>query len=139
VALNWYTVKRGESLATIARKLKVSRVDLAQANHLTTKSKVRTGQSLVIPRAPATLLATGLKPAPPAQVASRGVATFATVPDPETPQRTTRAVTHRVKSGDTLFGIARLYNTTVEKIKSWNHLRTNRITPGDRLKILAVR
>jgi membrane-bound lytic murein transglycosylase D len=139
VALNWYTVKRGESLATIARKLKVSRVDLAQANHLTTKSKVRTGQSLVIPRAPATLLATGLKPAPPGQLASRGVSAPATVPDPETPQRTTRAVTHRVKSGDTLFGIARLYNTTVEKIKSWNHLRTNHITPGDRLKILAVR
>jgi membrane-bound lytic murein transglycosylase D len=139
VALNWYTVKKGESLATIARKLKVSRVDLAQANNLTTRSKVRTGQSLVIPRAPATLLATNVNPAPPAQVASRGVAASASVPDPEAHRQTVRTVTHRVRSGDTLFGIARLYNTTVEKIKSWNHLRTNRIAPGDRLKILSSR
>jgi LysM repeat protein len=44
-----------------------------------------------------------------------------------------------VKRGDTLFGIARLFDTTVEKIKSWNRLRTNRIAPGDRLTIRAAR
>ena len=49
VSLSWYTVRRGESLATIARKLRVSRVDLAQANHLSTRARVRTGQELVIP------------------------------------------------------------------------------------------
>ena len=47
-------MKKGESLATIARKLKVSRTDLAEANNLTTKSRVRAGQELIIPRAPAT-------------------------------------------------------------------------------------
>ena len=34
-ALNWYTVRPGESLQTIARKLRVSRTDLAEANYLT--------------------------------------------------------------------------------------------------------
>ena len=33
-SLNWYTVKKGETLATIARKLRVSRTDLAEANYL---------------------------------------------------------------------------------------------------------
>jgi membrane-bound lytic murein transglycosylase D len=33
-ALQWHTVKSGESLATIARKLRVSRTDLAEANYL---------------------------------------------------------------------------------------------------------
>jgi LysM repeat protein len=48
-------------------------------------------------------------------------------------------VIHRVKRGDTLFGIARLYDTTVEKIKTWNRLQGNRITAGDRLTIFATK
>jgi LysM repeat protein len=44
-----------------------------------------------------------------------------------------------VKRGDTLSGIARLHETTIEKIKRWNRLRSNRITPGDRLTIFATK
>src|SRR5262245_15537746 len=33
-SLNWYVVKRGDTLALIARKLSVSRADLAEANYL---------------------------------------------------------------------------------------------------------
>ena len=53
------------------------------------------------------------------------------------PQR----IVHRVKRGDTLFSIARLYNTTVEAVKSWNSrtIRGNRINVGDRLTIFAAR
>jgi membrane-bound lytic murein transglycosylase D len=152
VALTWYTVKKGESLATIARKLKVSRLDLAEANHLSTKSKVRAGQSLVVPRAPATLLATNSRPAAPTQVASRAIAGPAPMADGDDspaaaakatprPQPTTKTaaktVTYRVKSGDTLFSIAQLFDTTVAKIKSLNRLTSNRIKPGLRLKIAA--
>jgi LysM repeat protein len=46
-----------------------------------------------------------------------------------------KTITYRVKSGDTLFGIAKLFDTTVAKIKSLNRLRSNRIQPGTRLKI----
>ena len=35
-SLNYHTVKRGETITTIARKLKVSRTDLAEANYLKT-------------------------------------------------------------------------------------------------------
>ncbi len=80
VALTWYTVKKGETIATIARKIKVSRVDLAEANQLSTKSKIRAGQSLVVPRAPATLLATNSRPAAPAEVPSRAITGSAPVP-----------------------------------------------------------
>ena len=34
-AMQFHTVKRGETLATIARKLRVNRTDLAEANYLT--------------------------------------------------------------------------------------------------------
>ncbi len=147
VALTWYTVKKGETIATISRKLKVSRVDLAEANHLSTRSKIKVGQSLVVPRAPATLLATNSRPAAPSAVASRGLSGAAPMAD-DTPRaraaappvakvanNAVKTVTHRVKRGDTLFGIAQLYDTTVAKIKSLNRLQSNRITPGTRLKV----
>ncbi len=151
-ALTYYTVKRGESIATIARKLKVSRVDLAEANHLTTRSRLKTGQPLVVPRAPTTLMATNSRPAAPTQVASRsiggtaplaandsprsnsnGQSARAETPAPKAPS--SRTVTYRVKRGDTLFGIAQLFDTTVARIKSLNQLRSNHITPGTRLRI----
>jgi membrane-bound lytic murein transglycosylase D len=139
VSLTWYTVKKGESLATIARKLRVSRVDLAEANHLSILSKISAGQSLVVPRAPSTpLLAANNRPAAPTEVASRAIAEPARMPAASSTSAS-RTLTYRVKRGDTLYAIARLFDTTVDKIKSVNRLRSNRITPGTRLKITAAR
>jgi membrane-bound lytic murein transglycosylase D len=134
-SLKWHTVKKGETLATIARKLRVSRVDLAEANSMSTRAKLRAGQELIIPRAPTTLLATNTKPNAPTAVASRAISGPAAVADDEEP-RTPRSITYRVKRGDTLFAIARLFDTTVDKIKSVNRLRSNVISPGLRLKIV---
>jgi N-acetylmuramoyl-L-alanine amidase len=112
-------------------------VDLAQANHISTRARLRIGQELVIPRAPTTLLASNRRAAP-TSVASRAISGPAAISDDDdVPQ--TRTITYRVKRGDTLFGIARLYDTTVAKIKSVNRLRSNRIAPGDRLKIVQSR
>ncbi len=58
-ALKWYTVKRGDTLTTIAKKLRVNRVDLADANYLSARSVVTPGQNLVIPVEPSRLLARG--------------------------------------------------------------------------------
>ncbi len=45
---------------------------------------------------------------------------------------------HTVQRGDTLYDIARRYNTTITNIKSMNNLRTNTIHPGQRLQILGT-
>jgi len=45
------------------------------------------------------------------------------------------ATTYRVKSGDTLGGIARKYGTTVANLKDWNNLRSNTIRIGQTLHI----
>ncbi|HEX8030712.1 MAG TPA: transglycosylase SLT domain-containing protein, partial [Vicinamibacterales bacterium] len=55
-AMQMHTVKRGETLATIARKLQVSRADLAEANYLKVTSKVAIGAKLIIPRMPSAAL-----------------------------------------------------------------------------------
>jgi membrane-bound lytic murein transglycosylase D len=132
-ALKWYTVKRGESIATIARKQKVRSADLAAANGLSVKSRLTANQQLVIPSAPATLLATRTERAAPAvEMASRSLGGPAAV---TAAPRTASPIVYRVKRGDTLFGIARLFDTTVAKIKSWNKLRGNALIAGTRLRI----
>ncbi len=55
-AMHVHTVKRGETLATIAKKLRVNRTDLAEANYLRTTSKVAAGARLIIPRMPSAAL-----------------------------------------------------------------------------------
>jgi peptidoglycan lytic transglycosylase D len=138
LALKWYTAKRGETLATVARRFGVARSDVAEANNLTAKSRLRPGQELIIPRAPATLLAARTERAAPTAVASRAIAEPAASAAMTTPAQVVH-LTYRVKRGDTLFSIAQLFDTTVAKIKSWNRLSSNRIAPGAKLKILATR
>jgi membrane-bound lytic murein transglycosylase D len=140
----WHSVKRGESLQSIARKLKVRQADLAEANSLSLRSRVVPGQRLIIPREPTTLLAARPdNPAPEPELAeSRPVmAVPAAVRTPPTVERAEpQRVVYRVKRGDTLSSIARLYNTTVASLKSWNRsIRGNRINAGDRLTIFAAR
>ncbi len=151
-AFQWHSVKRGETLLSISRKLNVRQADLAEANSLTLRSRVQPGQQLIIPRAPTTLLAARPEnPAPetlvadalpvadkPAPVVSeKRVPVAPPASTVEQPQR----IVHRVKRGDTLSSIARLYNTTIASLKSWNAntIRGNRINVGDRLTVFATR
>jgi LysM repeat protein len=41
--------------------------------------------------------------------------------------------TYRVRSGDTLYGIARRFKVTVNQLKAWNKLRTSHLQIGTRL------
>ena len=137
--LNWHTVKQGETLLSIAKKLKVSRTDLAEANYLTTRARLSAGQRLIIPRAPTMLLAS--RPDTPAPVVEGGstpdVVAAANQAPPEVSQTTPASKVYRVKRGDTLSSIARLFRTTVASLKRWNGLRDNAIRVGQRLTILS--
>ena len=149
-AFQWHTVKRGETILSISRKLKVRQADLAEANSLTLRSRVQVGQQLIIPRAPTTLLAarpdnpapeTALADAEPA-VAAKPIqkpAAAARRSDDDEPQP--QRIVHRVKRGDTLSSIAKLYNTSIAMLKTWNSriIRGNQINVGDRLTIFATR
>jgi membrane-bound lytic murein transglycosylase D len=133
--LKWHTVRRGETLTTIARKLRVSKTELAAANNLSTRARVPAGQDLIIPRAPATLLASRTDRAVPAIAASRPLAGAGSVPDTRRASASTTSTYYKVRRGDTLAKIARLFDTSVEKIKSWNRLRGNTISAGTRLLV----
>jgi len=130
-ALQWHTVKSGESLATIARKLRVSRNDLAEANYLKITSRVRPGQRLVVPRMPAAAL---LARAAQADDAAAPMLVAATAEVEDTP-----ATLYRVRAGDTLFAIAKRHGATVEQLRQWNKLKGSSISIGARLIVQPAR
>ena len=47
----------------------------------------------------------------------------------------TKEVIYTVKRGDSLYSIAKIYNTSVDNIKSKNNLKTNTLSIGQQLKI----
>ena len=101
-----YTVRRGDTLISIAARHRVTLSQLAMANGLRTNSWVYVGQRLKIPgRASA--------PAPPAA-----------------------GGTYVVRRGDTLIGIAARHGVSVSRLAATNGLRTNSwVYVGQRLKI----
>ena len=109
--------KSSEKLSTIARRFGVTTVDLASANNLRTTSKLKSGQQLMIPRVVTTALA-----GRPAETTGAG-------------NGDTNPKTYLVKPGDTLTGIAKHFDTTVNELKKWNSLNTDSISVGARLTI----
>src|SRR5688572_10643659 len=141
VSFNRYSVKKGETISTIAKKLKVSRTDLAEANYLTTKAKLAAGQQLIIPREPTTILAARTDAPAPVAESRRGDAVVASNLQPQAVESDAAAasvskVTHRVKRGETLFSIAKLYRTTVSALKQWNTISGSAIKVGQRLTVI---
>ena len=141
VSFNRYSVKKGETISTIAKKLKVSRTDLAEANYLSTKARLGAGQQLIIPRAPTTILTARTEtPAPVAESRSVDAVAASDVRPPVVQSAAAASgaarVTHRVKRGETLFSIAKLYQTTVSALKQWNRITGSAIKAGQRLTIL---
>lgn len=132
-ALQWHTVKKGETIATIARKLRVNRTDLAEANYLKVNSRVKVGAKLIIPRMPSSTL---LARASSADLETAAAATVdeilaetAAMPEPAA------AKTYRVRAGDTLSAISRRTGASVAQLQRWNKLRGTRVNVGDRLVV----
>ena len=117
VKFNFHTVKRGETAASIARKYGLKTTDLLAANQLKT-TRLKPNTVLTIPNRATSALPAATKPMASAPASS-----------PTTP------LTYRVRRGDTLFSIARQFDTTVAVLKRLNSLSSDKITPGDRLTV----
>ena len=117
-SLNWYTVKKGDTLAKIARNLRVNRTDLAEANYIRATAPVKIGDKLIVPReATALMAARADRPAPVAEARSTVTETGQLAEDANSDRV---KVIYRVKRGDTLAKVARLFKTTVASLQAWN-------------------
>jgi membrane-bound lytic murein transglycosylase D len=137
-AFKFYTVKRGETLPLIARKLHVSKDDLAQANYLSPLARVSTGQKLIVPHEATVLMSARSDRQVPATEARSTVAEAGQLAQPAANSNRVKD-SYAVKRGDTLASIARLYQTTVASIKTWNpRLPVGHLSAGQRLTIYRI-
>ncbi len=120
VQLAEHRVRRGETPGGIARDWGVSTRTVLEANNISNPRRLRVGTLLKIP----------IFPRGKSSRAARNLARVDAAPDPDTH----RKVAHRVRKGDTLWGIGRRYGVTPRQIRAWNNVRKY-ITPGDRLVI----
>ena len=149
---NYYTVKSGDSLWSIAKKYNVSVSDLKSANGLTS-SMLSIGDVLKIP--------TTVKEEPKQNiyVVKKGDSLYKIAQNYDTtvselmqlnnltstslsigqileiPVKNVSSNTYTVKRGDSLYKIAQNYNTTVNELKSLNNLTSNLLSIGQVLKI----
>ncbi len=133
-SLKWYTVKRGDSLPTIARKLNVSKTDLADANYLPVTARVKAGEKLMVPHEATVLMAARTDRVVPATEARSTVAESGRLAESANSNRV--KMVYQVKRGDTFASIARLFKTSVASLKTWNpRLPDSRLVAGARLTV----
>ena len=125
-----YKVKRGDTIASVARDFDVTTAQIRKWNKLGNSTRLKPGRVLVIhtsePMAQSTASANT-----PRQGASRHL-NGSEVKRPR--------LIHRVKKGETLFAIAANYKTTINSIRDWNNLSQNEnLKVGDRLTIYLTR
>jgi len=134
-SLKYYTVKRGDTLPLIARKLHVNKADLAEANYLPAAARVSVGQKLMVPHEATVLMAAQTDGSAPATEARSTVGEAGQLAQAAATSNRVKA-SYAVKKGDTLVSIARLYQTTVASIKTWNpRLASDRLAAGQRLTV----
>ena len=135
-----YRVRRTDTIATIADEFDVTAAELRKWNHLRADRVVRGTSLRIYPGGmtptPAQTQAKASGSAPTADVARRnGPANRVPVMEARGPS----TVVHHVKPGETLWSIARAYQTTVEAIQAGNrYLFSRPLQVGDTLNILST-
>ena len=103
-----HKVESGESLYVIAKKYNVAIDELKRLNNLE-DGKIKSGQSLNVNVTAdnSTVKKIGAKP----------------------------KITHKVKSGDSFYSLAKKYGCSVHDIKDWNGIPGDKLNPGEKLII----
>ncbi|HEV2197720.1 MAG TPA: transglycosylase SLT domain-containing protein [Candidatus Acidoferrum sp.] len=108
--ISWrrHRVEPGETLASIAKKYRVTPAAIAEANNIERTAALEPGVKLTIP---------------------------ATQSASETKRL---LVSYRVRRGDTLAGIADRFSVNSEDVRKWNRLRSNHVSRGMVLRIYTI-
>lgn len=121
-----YTVARGDSLWTIAKKNNLTVAELAKANNLGVGTALQPGKKLIIPGKP------GAAPAAADKPHDLGTLTQAAPAKPANGE----AVKHTVAVGESLGGIARKYQVTVGELAAVNNITDpSKVRAGQQLII----
>jgi len=157
-----YKIRKGDTLAKVAAKFKLSPEDLLEANDLK-KTQFKAGKVIKVPPPPPApidnrdlltpvqrsqiiedhpLEALPAIPSPAPEAAPQAAPPADLPPVPQAvkapaprPVLDARPKTHMVKKGETLYAIATRYGVDVEHLRKWNKIKGNRIQNGQRLRL----
>lgn len=134
-----YQVRGGDSLWQIARDYGMRVDDLRRLNGLSADAVLRPGQTLKMRDSRTTAVPDWALARAHAVAATSGSAPGAAGP-PETPaaKPNVPVIYYDVQQGDSLWSIARSFEVTIDKLRRWNRLDSNRLQPGQRLRIHAA-
>jgi membrane-bound lytic murein transglycosylase D len=104
-----HVVQPGETLYGIAHTHNVGVMDLVQWNSLNLQDGIKPGQVLKL---------------------SESQSIESTLPEQ-------KEIQHKVKSTDTLYGIARKYGVTIKELMEWNNKKDFSLSIGEKLKVLS--
>ncbi|MBU1690066.1 MAG: LysM peptidoglycan-binding domain-containing protein, partial [Gammaproteobacteria bacterium] len=140
-----YAVKKGDTLVSIAKRHKVSAVQIKSLNNLKS-NRLSSGQKLVIRQETLTsrkLAAVQVKPvtqaatvkAKPVKLAAANKAKPVKLAAANSAKRSQRYYT--VRHGDTMASIAKQFNVATNDIQRWNNISGKRgLTPGDKVTLM---
>ncbi len=121
-----YVVVEGDTLGTIAENFGVNTVAIMEVNEMSDPNSLFVGQALIIPGQTAPVAA-----APQADTVIGSEIAGATA--------TPASVVHIVQPGDTLYGIAEVYNVEAPAIMSVNNIANgNQLRVGQQLRIPGI-
>jgi membrane-bound lytic murein transglycosylase D len=106
---SYHRVNSGETLSSIAEKYSITVSDLASVNHISKKKQIIKGSVLKIPQSG----------------------------EPAAKPKGEKFITYNVRQGDSLFTLAKKFDTTARKIKEINKLKADSLKVGQTLKIVA--
>ncbi len=104
-----HIVSKGETLQSISKQYKLAIAELKELNKLSSDN-ILAGQKLIAP--------------------TKGIISTKNIIAKQ------KTKTHTVKSGETLSEIAEKYNCTVRELKGWNGKSNNKLSLGEKLKIV---
>jgi LysM repeat protein len=121
-----YRIRRGDNLAEIAQRFRVS-VEQLQAWNGLRGNRITAGEDLYVGPP------SGAAAPRPAPIGVASAAPLAVRP----PAAGGKKQRYRVRRGDNLMEIARRFDVSIEDLKAWNGLSSSRITAGEDLTIRA--
>lgn len=136
-----YTVKKGETMASVAKKFHMTIPELKSLNNLK-KNSFRPKQKVFVyvpgsaPKIPDSLLhkqGTASKQDSAKIAPVHKDTTKITATEPQ--QEVSAPKTHIVKSGESLGTISSKYHVTIAELTAWNNLNSSKLVVGQKLKI----
>lgn len=145
VSWQTYFAKPGERLEKIAKKFGIQVSKLRDVNDLPANKKIKKPATIIVPNGKEA----EFKPDPHQTISVISTASTTDNLEPLQNDETTgnaptgfenepnmpASVTHKVKVGENIYGIAKRYGITVKQLKTDNSLKSNKLLTGQALKI----